>query len=70
MMIHDDYYEHYGVEEIRIKEMYLGIGTKYEAEPIAMEPLKLKAWHSSITYHERLKPAYFAMQKLWREEDK
>ena len=70
MMIHDDYYEHYGVEDMRIKEMYLGIGMQDEAEPIKMQPLALKAWHSRVTYHERLKPAYFAMQKVWREGDK
>ena len=25
MMIHDDYYEHYGVENLHIDEMYVGV---------------------------------------------
>lgn len=70
MMIHDDYYEHYGVEEIQIKEMYLGIGMQDTIEPIKMQPLALKPWYSKVDYHERLKPAYFAMQKIWHEGDK
>lgn len=28
MMIHDDYYEHYGVEYIHIDEMYVGFATE------------------------------------------
>lgn len=70
MMIHDDYYEHYGVEEIQISEMYLGIGIKGLERPIQMQVVDLEPWYSKVTYHERLKPAYFAMQTLWQEGDK
>ncbi|MEG0318759.1 MAG: hypothetical protein RR627_02545 [Niameybacter sp.] len=69
MMIHDDYYKHYGVEEIPIKKMYVGIGTASQETPITLKAFNLKGWSNKPTYHERLKPAYFAMQELWREED-
>lgn len=68
MMIHDDYYLHYGIEQIRIKEMWVGLGKAEDQDPIELVPVPLKGWKSKITYHERLKPAYFAMQKVWSED--
>ncbi|MEM1483520.1 family 2 glycosyl transferase [Oscillospiraceae bacterium PP1C4] len=66
MKIHDDYYLHYGVEYIKIKEMHMGIAEKTAEQPaISLKPFKLKGWHHRVTYHERLKPAYYAMKKLW-----
>lgn len=68
MMIHDDYYLHYGVEQIQIKEMWIGLGEADEEGTIELVPVPLKGWGSKISYHERLKPAYFAMQKVWNED--
>ena len=66
MMIHDDYYEHYGVEYIQIDEMYVGIshgetgGTR-----IPLAPFSLEGWGKTVTYHERLKESYYMLQDHW-----
>ncbi len=68
MMIHDDYYENYGVENLKIKKIYFGVaeGKKYMPR-IEMSALKLKGWKSTPTYHERLKKSYYVMQKIWND---
>ena len=66
MMIHDDYYEHYGVEYIQIDEMYVGVAAGESAEyRIPMEPFALEGWGTSVTYHERLKESYYIMKEYW-----
>ena len=65
MQIHDDYYDgNYGIEYIRINEIYAGIsGTD---ERIELKPIKLKGWGNKVTYHERLKSSYYIMKDLWK----
>lgn len=70
MKIQDDYYENYGVEEIKISEIFVGIGTKLENERIQMNSFKLKGWGNKPTYHERLKPSYHLLKELWTKEKK
>jgi hypothetical protein len=66
MMIHDDYYENYGVENIKIDKLYTGIGKKGEInQRIAMKPFALDGWGRKVTYHERLKQSYYEIQKVW-----
>jgi len=63
MEIHDDYYEHYGVEYLRINELYAGAGngeSQIRMEPFALEPLGRYP-----KYHERLKESYYILQALW-----
>lgn len=67
MMIHDDYYEHYGIEPMKVKEIYLGISND-PSEVIMMAPIKLEGWGEQVTYHERLKQGYYDMQAIWRDE--
>jgi len=67
MMIHDDYYEHYGVEYFKINKMYFGIGNG--KEKINMDSMPLKGWKSNVTYHERLKKSYYMVQKIWKGSD-
>ena len=68
MQVHDDYYECYGVENIKIDEMYVGIGAKDEnAGRISMEPFGLEGWGTEVTYHERLKKSYDALQTMWTD---
>lgn len=68
MKIHDDYYKHYGVEELSVKEMYLGVGTPGEGK-ILMQPFSLKGWGEKIEYHERLKQSYEVIKKGWGNQD-
>lgn len=63
MDIHDDYYEHYGVEKQTIKECFIGLGDG--SETISMKAVPLKGWGNKVTYHERLKPSYYRLQELW-----
>lgn len=68
MMIHDDYYEHYGVEEINIDKMYVGLGTEDEKDKrITMQPFELKGWERNVTYHERLKQSYYMIKEIWNK---
>lgn len=65
MSIHDDYYENYGVENIRIRKMYVGVGKSSETL-IEMKGIELNGWGRRVRYHERLKQSYFIIQERWR----
>lgn len=64
MMIHDDYYEHYGVEYIHIEELFIGIADDAEKR-IPMASFPLEGWGKKVTYHERLKESYYILQDYW-----
>ena len=66
MQIHDDYYLHYGVEYRKIREAWFGLGDG--SERIRLFSLPLKGWGQNVTFHERLKAGYYAMQSLWAGE--
>lgn len=66
MTIHDDYYEHYGVENIKTDKLYLGIGSEErKREVIKMNEVNLIPWGKNVTYHERLKKSYYIVQSMW-----
>ena len=66
MMIHDDYYENFGVEYIHIDEMYVGMAAGNATEyRIPMASLPLEGWGKTVTYHERLKESYYILQEYW-----
>ena len=68
MQIHDDYYDgNYGVERIHVRKMYVGLGSV--GEDVTLSPVSLKGWGNTVTYHERLKPAYYAVKAYWRGEN-
>ena len=67
MKIHDDYYENFGVEEIEINQIYLGIGNE-NTELINLEEMKLKGWNKKVECHESLKKSYYVIKKYWNEE--
>ena len=66
MTIHDDYYENYGVDYITINTMYLGLTDGAAQERTPLYPAALKGWGNTVSYHERLKPSYYILQKLWQ----
>lgn len=69
MKIHDDYYEHYGVESIKINDMYVGTAVNPSKDSvISTAVFPLKGWGQKVTYHERLKPAYYALKEIWTKE--
>lgn len=65
MKIHDDYYENYGVEEISISKLYLGVCELNQSTPATMVEVNLKGWENKTTYHERLKKSYFILKEGW-----
>ena len=70
MMIHDDYYEHYGVENLHIDEIWAGLGLGEGNEyRIPMASFPLEGWGRTVTYHERLKESYYILQNYWAELD-
>ena len=69
MAIHDDYYDgHYGIEYITIDTMYLGLSSASADRRIVLKPAALEGWGNKVTYHERLKPSYYILQSVWRDE--
>ena len=69
MTIHDDYYEHYGIEYISIDRIYAGLASDGAESRVKLEPFGLKGWENDVTYHERLKNSYYILQKLWRDRN-
>jgi len=69
MTIHDDYYEHYGIEYIEINKMYVGVTDGSGGERAELKSVPLKGWENSVSYHERLKSSYYVLQKLWRDNN-
>lgn len=63
MKIHDDYYECYGIEYIKINEMNVGVGDGTNL--IDMKPFKLKKLGRNPEYHERLKESYYILKEYW-----
>lgn len=70
MMIHDDYYECYGVENLHIDEMYVGFALGAHSDyRVPMAAFPLEGWGGSVTCHERLKESYYILQQYWTELD-
>lgn len=65
MKIHDDYYEHFGVEYMGITTMNVGIGNHQKL--IEMIPFHLKKLGNNPKYHERLKKSYDILQDYWTQ---
>lgn len=66
MMIHDDYYEHYGIENLHIDELYAGAAVNSgTGERIRLASFPLEGWGRNVTYHERLKESYYILQAYW-----
>lgn len=66
MVIHDDYYEHYGIEPLSIRDFRVGVGMlESDVDVIPMETAPLEGWGRRPTYHERLKEGYYALKELW-----
>ena len=70
MMIHDDYYECYGIEGLHIDSRYVGFAYgEYGDERIDMTSFELEGWGKTVTYHERLKRSYYILRDYWAELD-
>ena len=67
MLIHDDYYKNYGVEDTKIDKMYIGIG-KSTSSNINLEKVKLRGWKNKVKVQERLKKSYNIIKEYWNKE--
>lgn len=66
MTIHDDYYDHYGVENLKTDRIYAGVSNpEYKDKRIPMGKFTLRGWGRHPSYQERLKQSYYIMQDLW-----
>lgn len=65
MKIYDDYYTHYGVVDMAIKKMYVGVSSS-ETGRIELGAASLEGWGNKVSYHERLKQSYFIVQEAWK----
>ena len=69
MAVHDDYYDgNYGIEYITINTLYLGLSSASADRRIALKPAALEGWGNKVTYHERLKPSYYILHSVRRDE--
>ena len=66
MRIHDDYYEHFGVEYLKIDEMMVGAGDG--SGMIEMSEFELEKLGKKVDYHERLKKSYYILQEHWKND--
>lgn len=69
MEIHDDYYLHFGIEYINIDTLWAGVTDGKSEGRTVMSPFGLQGWGNDVSYHERLKPAYYMLQEKWRDAD-
>lgn len=65
LLVHRDYYQHYGVEFKQIRELWIGAARDGEEDGIPMEAFRLRSW-KSLEYRERLKESYYIMQAYWK----
>ena len=64
-LIHDDYYENYGREDIRVKEIFIGVGDEEHRE-IGLSSVELPGWQTNYEYTERLKRSFDIIKQAWR----
>ena len=66
MLIHDDYYENYGVENLHIDEMWVGLAWAESARHrIPMASYKPEPWGKGESYLQRFKESYYILQSYW-----
>ncbi len=63
-LIHDDYYENYGRDNLEVRDIKVGIGDNDRNE-IGLKPIELTTWKSNINYKERLKASYDIIKENW-----
>lgn len=69
MMIHDDYYKNYGVEFMKIHEMYAGLAIEKPSETLQIPSgrLELSGWENSPKWHTRLKKSYYYIKDIFKK---
>lgn len=67
MMIHDDYYENYGVEFMNIQELYAALTIKKASGTVQIPSgrLELRGWGDTPKWHTRLKRSYYDVQAIF-----
>ncbi|HSK68825.1 MAG TPA: hypothetical protein VLA21_06140 [Candidatus Limnocylindria bacterium] len=60
--IHDDYYEHYGVQSIAVGEIHIGLAQPGKSADFGALPLS--GWEEPAV-HERLKQSYYVVRQAW-----
>lgn len=65
VMIHDDYYTHYGVYSMKIENIYIGLAL--EGELARSGAMPLPGWET-VAVHERKKQSYFIVRQAWEDE--
>lgn len=67
MVIHDDYYEHYGVKNMKLDTVKLSLFHTEGAQIVqeAFQEIEMKGWGEDPTYHERLKESYAFVQEIY-----
>ena len=63
--IHDDYYQHYGVEEIEVEQIAIGLAKYAKGEHAKMGTYPLPAWERPDV-EEFYKESYYMLKYAWK----
>lgn len=66
--IHDDYYEHYGVEPLQVEQIYLSVANRH-GKSTKSTAIPIESIGELEDVEEYLKPAYFTVKNYWKGED-
>jgi len=65
--IHDDYYQHYGVEPLKIDTFYLSLESG-ETRPLQSVKIPVQQLKPSVRVKEYTKPSYYKVKAYWEGE--
>lgn len=66
-LVHDDYYENYGRDNLKVESIKVGIGDNANNN-IELKPIQLSTWKSDIKYEERMKASYDIIKENWGQK--
>lgn len=64
-LIHDDYYENYGVKGMKIKDIYIGADT--DGDNIEMYEFEYDFEGDERSYYEKPKESYYMLKEYWKD---
>lgn len=68
-LVHDDYYKHFGRENLKIDEIFIGAISE-DVKGMPLKEIKLRSWSSNIKYTEKLKESYYIIKEAWTNGNK
>lgn len=67
-LIHDDYYENYGVKEMKVDSIYVGVDVVSKYKKVDLAKIELKNWETPDV-KPVLKKSYYDLRRVWNRKD-